>query len=77
MALFRHPNRPNTYHKATGQLTILHNVSRAASNSGYKAPSPKTVLVRVKGRQEPFDPNLLCYWMNGKGRPNVYFPLEV
>ena len=73
----RHPNRHIGRTLSLGQHMLLQRISYAARDSNYQAPSPRTVLVRVKGKLPPFSTALQCYWMNGKGRPNVYAQLEV
>lgn len=74
---FRHPNRHVGRMISNGQRVLGNTTANLLSpRSTYHAPQPRTVLVRVKGRQEPFDPAIICYWMNGKGKPNFYTPVQ-
>lgn len=58
--------------------TALDNITAnsLSSRSTYHAPQPRTVLVRVTGKLPPFSTSLQCYWMNGKGKPNFYTPVQ-
>lgn len=74
MAQLRHPNRSAGHFIGRGQCTVLQSISNAAT---YHAPTPRTVLIRVKGKLPPFSTALQCHWMNGHGKPYVYSRVEV